>query len=146
MKITSRGLPPRGAPYFLRPSPSNVPSAAAQGISRGLPRRARLQNHLLDLCEIECPPPLPSQQSRRASPRLIPFVGTSTRLIPFVGASTRLIPFVGASEVSRFELSRLIPSCVEIRRDKPTPTSLTWCANPDAPLLRRGLIGAGRAA
>src|SRR5690606_7616622 len=104
--------------------------------SRGLPRRARLQNHLLDLCEIECPPPLPSQQSRRASPRLI----------PFVGASTRLIPFVGASKVSRFELSRLIPSCVEIRRDKPTPTSLTWCANPDAPLLRRGLIGAGRAA
>src|SRR5690606_41566447 len=138
MKITSRGLPPRGAPYFLRPSPSNVPSAAAQGISRGLPRRARLQNHLLDLCEIECPPPLPSQQSRRASPRLIPFVGastrlipfvgTSTRLIPFVGASTRLIPFVGASKVSRFELSRLIPSCVEIRRDKPTPSSLTWCA------------------
>src|SRR5690606_41961201 len=109
MKITSRGLPPRGAPYFLRPSPSNVPSTSSKGISRGLPRRARLQNHLLDLCEIECPPPLPSQQSRRASPRLI-------------------------------------PSCVELRRDKPTPTSLTWCANPAPPLLRRGLIGAGRAA
>src|SRR5690606_32275548 len=85
MKITSRGLPPRGAPYFLRPSPSNVPSTSSKGISRDLPRRARLQNHLLDLCEIECPPPLPSQQSRRASPRLIPFVGTSTRLIDSSG-------------------------------------------------------------
>src|SRR5690606_40301290 len=55
MKITSRGLPPRGAPYFLRPSPSNVPRPSSKGISRGLPRRARLQNHLLDLCEIRMP-------------------------------------------------------------------------------------------